>query len=64
MGYPFTSKLHAGVNVNVRNCSGFHNVLTGSEVPPKVRIRNRTCGGSEDDQYKEGYQQPTVEAEQ
>jgi hypothetical protein len=48
----------------VRNCSGFHNVLTGSEVPPKVGICNRARGSSEDDQYKEGYQQATVEAEQ
>jgi hypothetical protein len=64
MGYPFTPKFHAGVNVSVRNCSGFHNVLTGSEVPPKVGICNRARGSSEDDQYKEGYQQATVEAEQ
>ena len=64
MGYPFTPKLDAGVDVGVRNCSGFHNVLTGFEVPPKVGICNRACSSSEDDQYEEGYQQATVEAEQ
>ena len=64
MRYPLTAKLNAREHIGVRNRSRFKNVLTGSEVPPKVRIRNRTCGGSEDDQYKEGYQQATVEAEQ
>src|SRR4029450_9868073 len=64
MSYPFTSKLHVGENVGVRNRSGFDNVLAGSKMPPKIGVRDWSGRASEDQQYKEDDQQAAIKAEQ
>ena len=52
MSDPLTSEAQGREHVSIRNGPGLDDVLSCSQVPPEVRIADRSCGRSKDQEYK------------
>lgn len=62
MSDPLTAKAHPREYVDVRNAFRLSDVLSGSEVPPEVRIADRSRGrGKDHDHEKQDHEPLTSE---
>jgi hypothetical protein len=58
MSDPLTAKAQPREYVDVGNGSRLSDVLSGSEVPPEVRIADRACGGGKDHDHEKQHHEP------